>query len=177
MKPNGIWATLGATSSASPLPTLAPLLPTNPAPSPMTPHINGSPADSPSSNGTENSDETSPEDQTVSFVQYPIPADYNPAQPTASPETLSDASHPYQDASTESPVTPIITPSKKPGHRNTTKYAWNGDLEEIPVEVIIEPVLKNKQRQHVVPGAVRSSRPTTRKYGRHNQKPGNKFGM
>lgn len=59
-------------------------------------------------------------------------------------------------------------------NRTTNKYAWNGDLEEIPVEVIIEPVLKNKQRQHVIPGAA-NARPT-RKF-RKEGKQTNKFGV
>lgn len=185
VKPNGIWATLGQTTAA------APINPANPPPTPgalinpgFLPTTASSGAISPGLNlsvvngtnselpSTENEESESEEDPMITLIQYPIPADYKPPPPL---ETLSEASHPYlgQNPSSESPIIKIT--SKKPGNRTTHKYAWNGDLEEIPVEVIIEPVLKNKQRQHVVPGA--RSRPT-RKYGRTNGKPStNKFGM
>lgn len=184
VKPNGIWATLGQTTAAPVIPPVIPVIPPSPVPqspaqteAPSSSSSSSSSSDSEASASTGNEDSSSFEDAPITLIQYPIPSDYKPPQPL---ETLSELTHPFPAlpsspfATSESPIIQITT--KKPGNRTTHKYAWNGDLEEIPVEVIIEPVLKNKQRQHVMPGRSRS-RPT-RKFARtENGKPANKFGM
>lgn len=181
VKPNGIWATLGQTTAAPVVYPVIPAIASSPIPQTQAqPAQSDSPSslsDSEASAWTGSEDSTSFEDAPITLIQYPIPSDYKPPKPL---ETLSDLTHPFPAlpssslATSESPIIQITT--KKQGNRTTHKYAWNGDLEEIPVEVIIEPVLKNKQRQHVMPGRSRS-RPT-RKFGRtDNGKPANKFGM
>lgn len=179
VKPNGIWATLGQSTLAP-----SPLLPVTSSPTPAVNPPSAAVNSESSSNSTSTADdEESGNEETdqapmLTLIQYPVSADYKPPQQL---ETLSDLSHPFPEAAAPSSSSlptsesPIIQITSKPGNRTTNKYAWNGDLEEIPVEVIIEPVLKNKQRQHVVPGS--RSRPT-RKFARNNSgKHTNKFGV
>lgn len=191
VKPNGIWATLGgtATSTAEP-PADIPLVSNPPAPSINTGYLpttdtsalNASHVEGEVSAGDEQNepilgDTQETEDHKFTPEQHPIPADYIPQRPPTPMDSIAESSHQFHahtHPSTEAPIIQIT--SKKPGNRTTNKFAWNGDLEEIPVEVIIEPVLKNKQRQHIVPGV--RLRPT-RKFARTNGngKLQNKFGV
>lgn len=161
VKPNGIWATLGASSLSPPSSS-----PSNPPPTPM---ISSTLAPELSNNNSSPAIYTTESDQVDDASVQPM-------------ETLSEASHPFPGnissavdsaLATEEEVVPVVnSTTAKPSHvRPPHKYAWNGDLDEIPVEVIIEPVLKHKQRQHVIPGGTKA-RPTKR----INRKQ-SKFGM
>lgn len=187
VKPNGIWATLGATTAAP----AAVIPPANPPPTPAAalspgfmPPAATAAAQNVSLEGGE--DSTGEVEQTVPFVQYPIPADFKPQETPQAMETISEMSHPFPETTSTDPTgvntvpltdsTIIKITTRKPLNRTTHKYAWNGDLEEIPVEVIIEPVLKNKQRQHVVPGMARN-KPVRRQGGEGRNRSTSKFGM
>lgn len=189
VKPNGIWATLGATTAASAVP---PAIPGNAPPTPAAPLSPGFGVDHPNvTQAVENATVLENPEPELSFIQFPQTEEEKPQPPL---ETISQESHPFQDwpstsaagstpgavltneaSTTDTSIVKITT--KKPGNRTTHKYAWNGDLEEIPVEVIIEPVLKNKQRQHVVPGMSSHRDRPQRKFGRYPEKPPNKFGL
>lgn len=165
MKPNGIWATGGANITPAATAEVSP--PTHPStPPPAPPQDSQDILSSTISSGIIGPVTTNSGYENISTSLPPIENNHSDteeiAQPYPSPINLDIltgalpnviSDHLESENTTESAteLPPIKVETPKP-IRTTNKYAWNGDLEEIPVEVIIEPILKNKQRQHVLPG-------------------------